>query len=175
MTGTNKVEVSTTGFSPIADPFRNSLKKRFSLPSHHLRWCTSFIHVFKTKEMVWSLPCKRSTSLLWCIMVSNWRLFTSLTTDLKKILDRASIVWKMKPKNCSGGHLTRTQSAADPSEESMRNNPPWIVRWKFKDFRTTWRYAFNIRFNFFFISPINNKLGPTNMAPMASKTWVLKQ
>ena len=64
MTGTNKVEVSTTGFSPIADPFRNSLKKRFSLPSHQLRWCTSFLHVFKTTEMVWSLPCKRSPSLL---------------------------------------------------------------------------------------------------------------
>ena len=26
-----------------------------------------------------------------------------------------------------------------------------------------------------YIPPINNKLGPTNMAPMASKTWVLKQ
>ena len=64
MTGTNKVEVSTTGFSPIADPFRNSLKKRLSLPSHQLRWCTSFLHVFKTTEMVWSLPCKRSPSLL---------------------------------------------------------------------------------------------------------------
>ena len=26
-----------------------------------------------------------------------------------------------------------------------------------------------------YIPPINNKLGPTNMAPMASKTWILKQ
>ena len=26
-----------------------------------------------------------------------------------------------------------------------------------------------------YIPPINKKLGPTNMAPMASKTWVLKQ
>ena len=26
-----------------------------------------------------------------------------------------------------------------------------------------------------YIPPINNKLDPTNMSPMTSKTWVLKQ
>ena len=29
-------------------------------------------------------------------------------TDLKKRLDQAKIVWKVKPKNFDGGHLTRT-------------------------------------------------------------------
>ena len=42
------------------------------------------------------------------------------------------------------GHLTRTQKTAGPSEESMGNHPAWIVKCKFKDFRTTWRYVFNI-------------------------------
>ena len=35
---------------------------------------------------------------------------------------------------------------------------------------------FSIYFSFMdCIPPINNKLGPTNMAPMVSKIWVLKQ
>ena len=29
----------------------------------------------------------------------------------------------MKPKNFSGGHLTRTQKAEGSSEESMQNHP----------------------------------------------------
>ena len=62
----------------------------------------------------------------------------------RKRLDRASIVQNMKPKNFGGGHLTRTQNAAGPSEESMRNNPVWIVKCKFRDFRATWRYIFSI-------------------------------
>ena len=52
----------------------------------------------------------------------------------KKRLDRASTVEEMKPKNCSGGHLTRTQKAADPSEESMQNHPAWIVKCKCRIF-----------------------------------------
>ena len=36
-------------------------------------------------------------------------------------------------------------------------------------------YAFNILFIDGLYSPINIKLGPTNRAPMASKTWALKQ
>ena len=52
---------------------------------------------------------------------------------------------KNEPKKLSGGHLTRTQKAAGPSVESMRNHPVWIVKKrKFKDFRATWRYVFNI-------------------------------
>ena len=73
----------------------------------------------------------------------------------------------MKPKNVSD-HLTRTQKAG-PREESVRNHPAWIVEWKFKDFRATWRYVLNILLIYGYISPIDNKLGPTNMAPMASK------
>ena len=46
---------------------------------------------------------------------------------------------KMKAKYFSGGHLSRTQKAAGPGEESMRNDPAWIVKCTFKDFRTTWR------------------------------------
>ena len=51
---------------------------------------------------------------------------------------------KMKAKNFSGSHLTRTKKAAGPKEGSMRNHPAWIVKWKFKDFRASWRYVFNI-------------------------------
>ena len=54
-------------------------------------------------------------------------------------LDRASIVKKIKPKNCSGGHLTRTQKAEGSSEESMQNHSAWIVKCTFKDFGPTWR------------------------------------
>ena len=48
----------------------------------------------------------------------------------------------------------------------MQNLPAWIVKCKFKDFRATWRNVFNILLiNFMvYITPINNKLGPTNMA-----------
>ena len=65
-------------------------------------------------------------------------------TDLKKRLDRASIVEKMKPKNFSGGHLTRTQKAAGPGEESTRDHPEWIVKCESRHFRATWRYVFKI-------------------------------
>ena len=41
--------------------------------------------------------------------------------NLKKKLDRASIVLKMTPNNFSVTHLTRTQRAAGPNEESMRS------------------------------------------------------
>ena len=52
---------------------------------------------------------------------------------------------KNEPKKLSGGNLTSTQKAAGPSEESIRNHPVWIVKKrKFKDFRATWRYVFNI-------------------------------
>jgi len=47
-------------------------------------------------------------------------------------------------KNFSGCHLTRTQKAAGPSEESMRNHPAWIVKCTVKDVRATRRYVFNI-------------------------------
>ena len=59
----------------------------------------------------------------------------------------------------------------------MQNHPAWIVKCKFKDFRDTWRNVFNILLiNFMvYITPINNKLGPTDMALMSSKTGVLKQ
>ena len=33
------------------------------------------------------------------------------------------LLFKKKPKKLCGGHLTRTQKAAGPSEESMRNHP----------------------------------------------------
>ena len=84
----------------------------------------------------------------------------------------------MKPKNCSGSPLTRTQKGAGLSDKSMRNHPAWIIKCKVKDFLANWRYAFNILgliYGFNNIPPIDNKLGPTNMVPMASKTWVLKQ
>ena len=51
---------------------------------------------------------------------------------------------KNEAKNFSGSHPTKTQKAAAPSEESMRNHLAWIVKCKFKDFRTTWKYVFNM-------------------------------
>jgi len=51
----------------------------------------------------------------------------------------------MKPKNCSGGHLTRTQKAAGPLDESMPSHPAWIVKCKLKDFWAAWRYAFKMQ------------------------------
>ena len=65
----------------------------------------------------------------------------------------------MKPKNFSGGHLTRTQKAADPSEESMRNHPAWTVKCKFKDFRATWRYVFNILYIYGLYSSCQYQIG----------------
>ena len=50
---------------------------------------------------------------------------------------------------------------AGPSGESMQIHPAWIFKCKFNDFMV-------------YIPPINNKLGPIE-APMASKTWVLRQ
>ena len=41
-------------------------------------------------------------------------------------------------------YLNRTQKAVDPSEESKRDHPAWIVKCNFKDFRATWRYLVNI-------------------------------
>lgn len=52
-------------------------------------------------------------------------------SDLKKRLNRSFIV---EAKNCSGGHLTKTQKAAGPSDQSLRNHPAWIIKCKFKDF-----------------------------------------
>ena len=51
---------------------------------------------------------------------------------------------KRSQKNFSGCHLTRTQKAAGPSEESMRNHPAWIVKCTVKDVRATRRYVFNM-------------------------------
>ena len=56
----------------------------------------------------------------------------------------------------------------------MPSQPALIVECKFKDFRATWRYVFNILSFMLHIPSIHSKLGPTNMAPMISKTWVLK-
>ena len=80
----------------------------------------------------------------------------------------------MKPKNFSGGHLTRTQKAAGPNEESMRlqhglSNASLRISELLKGIYSTY-FKFMV-----YISPISGKLGLTNMAPMASKTWVLKQ
>ena len=72
-------------------------------------------------------------------------------------------------KKFSGCHLTRTQKAAGPSEESMRNLPAWTVKCKFKDVRATRRYVFNILLICGLYSS-NHKVGPTNMAPMPSPT-----
>ena len=108
----------------------------FTLPSALI----NFIH--KSPVEV-SLSSKTASKENYRIIV---RIHQSkvVNTDLKKRLDRASIVWKMKPENCSSVHLTRTQKPADPSEESMRNHLIWIARCKFKDFWATWRYAFNM-------------------------------
>lgn len=62
----------------------------------------------------------------------------------KKDLIGLLLFKKKKPKNLSGGHLTGPKKPASPSEESMRNHPACISKWKFKDFRATWRYVFNI-------------------------------
>ena len=61
--------------------------------------------------------------------------------------------WIELPKNFSGGHLSRTQNAAGPSEESMRNQSAWVVKCKCKDFRATWGYVFNIVFIYGLYSP----------------------
>ena len=63
----------------------------------------------------------------------------------------------MKPKNLSGGHLTRTQKAAGPSEESMRNHPAWIVKCKFIRILELVGGLYSTYFQFMgFIPPINN-------------------
>ena len=69
-------------------------------------------------------------------------LFTS--TDLKKRLERASIVWKVKPKNFDGGHLTRTNKAAGPSVESMASQAAWIIKCHLTDFLAFGSYVFDI-------------------------------
>ena len=63
---------------------------------------------------------------------------------LQSLISKRDWIELLLFKKFSSGHLTRTQEAADPSEESIRNHPAWIVKCKFKDFRASWRYAFNI-------------------------------
>ena len=55
-----------------------------------------------------------------------------VNTDLKK--DRIELLFLKsgaKKISVSGGHLTGTQKASAPSEESMRNHRAWIVKCKF--------------------------------------------
>ena len=65
----------------------------------------------------------------------------------------------MKPKNFSGGHLTRDQKAAGPGEESMRNHPTWIVKCKLKNLRATWSYALNILLIYGLYSSYRQQIG----------------
>ena len=73
--------------------------------------------------------------------------------------------------NCSGGHRSRTQKATNPSEESMRNHPAWIITCKFKDFRATWRHVF---LHIFYLSFIF-LLSITNWVLPIWRRWLLKQ
>ena len=59
----------------------------------------------------------------------------------------------------------------------MRNHPAWIVKCKFLRILELRGGMYSTYFYcMIYIRPIkSNKLGPTNMAPMASKTWVLKR
>ena len=51
------------------------------------------------------------------IQASQCCVFSAVSTDLKKRLDRSSL--KYEAKNFSGGHLTRIQNVAGSSEESI--------------------------------------------------------
>ena len=80
----------------------------------------------------------------------------------------------MKSKNFSGGHLTRTQKAAGPSEESIRNHREWIVKYKLIRILELIGGLYSTCFRFMvYIPPISKKLSLTNMALMASKTFNL--
>ena len=47
---------------------------------------------------------------------------TVAATDHKKEMDRASIIWKVKPKNFDDGHLTRIHKGAGHSGESKASH-----------------------------------------------------
>ena len=93
----------------------------------------------------------------------------------RKRLDRASIVQNMKPKNFSAAILpgpktlrVLVRSQCEITRYGLSNASLGISELLGGIYSAYFKFMVHIL-------PINKKLGPTNVTPMASKTWVLKK
>ena len=97
----------------------------------------------------------------------------------KKRLDRASIIWKVRPKNFDGGHLPRTQKAAGPSVESKAKHSAWIIKCHLTDFQLSDRmfliYLYLIEYTLPRVRCCSSSGSYQYGADLASKSWIQKQ